>query len=183
MLTLLTNAQVFEPEDLGICHVLCGGGRILCVSHKPIDPGAAEVVDCEGQTLVPGFIDGHAHITGGGGEAGFSTSVPAPLLSQYTTAGVTTVVGVLGTDDTTRDTRPIVARAYALREEGLGAYCHTGGYHVPAMTLTGSVRDDIVFLDPVIGVGEIAISDHRSSQPTLDEILRLAADEIGRAHV
>jgi beta-aspartyl-dipeptidase (metallo-type) len=36
-----------------------------------------------------------------------------------------------------------------------------------------------VFLDPVIGVGEVALSDHRSSQPTCDELLRLASD----AHV
>jgi beta-aspartyl-dipeptidase (metallo-type) len=85
----------------------------------------------------------------------------------------------LGTDDTTRDTRSIVAQVYALREEGLGAYCHTGGYHVPPVTLTGSVRDDIVFIDPVIGVGELAISDHRSSQPALNELLRVASE----AHV
>jgi beta-aspartyl-dipeptidase (metallo-type) len=101
------------------------------------------------------------------------------VLTSYTSAGVTTVVGVLGTDDTARDTRSLLAHTYALREEGLGAYCHTGGYHLPPTTLTGSVRDDIVFLDPVIGVGEIAISDHRSSQPTLAEILRVASD----AHV
>ena len=86
---------------------------------------------------------------------------------------------LLGTDDTTRDTRALLAQTRALREEGLGAWCHTGGYHVPPVTLTGSVRDDIVFLDPVIGIGELAISDHRSSQPTLDELLRIASD----AHV
>ena len=45
--------------------------------------------------------------------------------------------------------------------------------------LTGSVRSDLVLLEPLLGIGELAISDHRSSQPTLDEILRLAAD----AHV
>ena len=49
----------------------------------------------------------------------------------------------------------------------------------PPVTFTGSVRDDIVFLDPVIGVGELALSDHRSSQPTQDELLRIASD----AHV
>jgi beta-aspartyl-dipeptidase (metallo-type) len=97
-------------------------------------------------------------------------------LSLFTRAGVTSVVGVLGTDDTTRDTRSLVAQAYALREQGLNAWCHTGGYHVPPVNLTGSVRDDIVFIDPVIGVGELAISDHRSSQPTLDELLRIASD-------
>ncbi len=140
--------------------------------------GATEV-DLQGQRLLPGFIDGHAHLTGGGGESGFSSRVPPVPLGHFTMAGVTTVVGVLGTDDTTRDTRSLLAQARALREEGLGAWCHTGGYHVPPVTFTGSIRDDIVFLDPVIGVGELAISDHRSSQPTLHELLRIASD----AHV
>jgi beta-aspartyl-dipeptidase (metallo-type) len=67
----------------------------------------------------------------------------------------------------------------SLRAQGVNAYCHTGGYHLPLTTLTGSVRSDIVNVDCIIGVGEVAISDHRSSQPTLQELLRIAAD----AHV
>jgi beta-aspartyl-dipeptidase (metallo-type) len=105
--------------------------------------------------------------------------VPALVLTQLTLAGVTTVVGVLGTDGTTRTVRDLVARTYGLREEGLSAYCYTGSYEVPPVTLTGRVRDDIVFIEPIIGVGEVAISDHRSSQPTFEEIARLAGD----AHV
>ena len=181
MLKLLTNAQVFAPEDLGFQHVLVGGGRILGVSDdKSVLTAAGAIeLDLDGCRIIPGFIDGHAHVTGGGGEAGFSTRVPPVPLGRFTTAGVTSVVGVLGTDDTTRDTRALLAQTRALREEGLGAWCHTGGYHVPPVTFTGSIRDDIVFLDPVIGVGELAISDHRSSQPTLNELLRIASD----AHV
>jgi len=181
LLKLLSNARLFAPEDLGVCHVLVGGGRILGVSDDKgalAAAGAAEF-DIDGRRLIPGFIDCHAHVTGGGGESGFSSRVPPLALGQFTTAGITSVVGVLGTDDTTRDTRSLLAQTRGLREEGLGAWCHTGGYHVPPVTLTGSVRDDIVFLDPVIGVGELAISDHRSSQPTLAELLRIASD----AHV
>ena len=181
MLKLLSNAQVFAPEDLGLCHVLIGGGRIIAVSRDKAELEArnATEFDLEGRRVIPGFIDGHAHVTGGGGESGFSSRVPPVPLGQFTRAGVTSVVGVLGTDDTTRDTKSLLAQTRALREEGLGAWCHTGGYHVPPVTLTGSVRDDIVFLDPVIGVGELALSDHRSSQPTRDELLRIASD----AHV
>lgn len=119
------------------------------------------------------------HISGGGGESGAKSKVPALGLSRYTRAGVTSVVGLLGTDDTTRSTAELLTRARALEEEGLSAWIWTGGYHVPPMTLTGSVRGDIVHLDRCIGIGEIAISDHRSSQPSFDEFLRLAAD----AHV
>jgi beta-aspartyl-dipeptidase (metallo-type) len=105
--------------------------------------------------------------------------VPAPFLSQFTRAGVTSVIGVLGTDDLTRNTQTLLTQAYGLRAEGLSAWCYTGGYHLPLMTLTGSARSDIVNLEPVIGIGEVAISDHRSSQPSLQDILGLA----GEAHV
>jgi beta-aspartyl-dipeptidase (metallo-type) len=181
LLKLLSNARVFAPADLGIRHLLIGAGKILAVSDQRDDliTAAASEFDLQGRRLLPGFIDGHAHVTGGGGEAGLKTRVPPVMLSQFTRAGVTSVVGVLGTDDTTRDTRSLLAQTMALREEGLGAWCHTGGYHVPAVTFTGSVRDDIVFLEPVIGVGELALSDHRSSHPSLDELLRIASD----AHV
>jgi beta-aspartyl-dipeptidase (metallo-type) len=124
-------------------------------------------------------VDGHAHLSGGGGEAGPHTKVPPPFLGRYTAAGVTSVVGVLGTDDTTRTTAELVTAANGLVAEGLSAWCHTGGYHLPPVTLTGSVRGDIALVDRIIGVGEIAIADHRSSQPTTAELLRLAAE----AHV
>ena len=181
MLQLLANAHVFGPEDLGVRHLLVGNGRVLAIVNDADDVSAPNlrVCDLAGKRLLPGFIDAHAHITGGGGESGFSSRVPPVPLSRFTSAGVTSVVGVLGTDDTTRDTRSVVAQARALREEGMSAWCHTGGYHVPPVTLTGSIRDDIVFIDPIIGVGELALSDHRSSQPTLDELLRIASD----AHV
>ena len=181
-LLLLRNADVYAPEALGIRHLLVGGGKVLWVGDG--DPGlpaslGADVIDLEGLRLVPGFIDGHVHVSGGGGEAGYASRVPAPLLTRYTQAGVTSVVGLLGTDDISRGPAELLSHVYALREQGLSAWGYCGGYHVPPATLTGSVRGDIVFVEPIIGVGELAISDHRSSQPTLDELLRIASD----AHV
>ncbi len=176
---LFVNADVFAPEPLGRRAVLALGGRIVGVYDRipMLDEAlAVETIDLDGAALVPGFIDAHVHITGGGGEAGFASSVPPVPLSHFTTAGVTTVVGLLGTDDVTRSVENLVARVYALRQEGLSAWCWTGGYHTPPPTLTGDLRRDIVFLDPVVGVAETAISDHRSSQPTVDEIARIAAE-------
>ena len=182
MLALLLNAQVYAPEALGHQHLLVAGGKLVWVGSRPPQLDRAlgvHVYDLEGRRLIPGLIDGHAHVTGGGGESGFASRVPPLPLTRFTDVGITTVVGVLGTDDTTRNTAALLAQTRGLCEEGLSAYCHTGGYHVPPVTLTGSVRSDIVNIDRIIGVGEIAISDHRSSQPTLDELLRIAAD----AHV
>ena len=182
MLKLLSNVTVFAPENLGIQHLLVAGGRIVYVGeHLPqLDPCLEiERIDFKGARLIPGLIDAHAHITGGGGEAGFETAVPAPFLSEFTSAGVTTVVGLLGTDDEVRSTSSLIARVKALRAEGLSAYGYTGGYHVPPTTLMGSIRSDLVHIEELIGVGELALSDHRSSQPTFEEILRIASE----AHV
>lgn len=182
MFTLIRNANVFAPEPMGLCHVLVAGDRIMYVGSDILDLDTrlnVDSVDAEGANLVPGFIDPHAHVTGGGGEAGFETSVPAPFLSQFTRAGVTTVVGLLGTDDLVRTTSSLIARLKALRNEGLSAWGYTGGYHLPMTTLTGSIRSDIVHIEELIGVGELAISDHRSSQPLLEEIVRIASE----AHV
>jgi beta-aspartyl-dipeptidase (metallo-type) len=179
MFELITNANVFAPEPMGIRHLLVCAGKIAYIGEQlPQLDDALDVrlTDVDGARLIPGFIDAHTHLTGGGGEAGPSTRVPPLALSQITRAGVTSVIGLLGTDDLTRTPQNLVSQVMGLREEGLSAWCYTGGYHVPVITLTGSVRSDIVNLEPVIGVGEVAISDHRSSQPTLDEILRLASE-------
>jgi len=183
---LIRNADVYAPRPLGPQTLLIGGGKVLWTgpgSQLPDLPAVLQAavtsIDLGGKRLIPGLIDGHVHVTGGGGEAGFRTRVPPVPLTRFTGSGVSTVVGLLGTDDVARGPRGLLAATYALREEGLNAYAYAGGYHVPPRTLTGSVRGDIVFLEPLLGIGEVAISDHRSSQPTLDEILRLASD----AHV
>jgi beta-aspartyl-dipeptidase (metallo-type) len=180
VITIIKNANVYSPSSLGLQHIVIAENKIVYMGDTLPELNIEhEVLDANGCELLPGFVDGHTHITGGGGEAGFSTRVPPVPLSKFTRAGVTTAVGLLGTDDTTRSTESLVAQVYALREEGFSAYCYTGGYHLPPTTLTGSVKTDIVFIEPVIGVGELAISDHRSSQPTLNELLKIASE----AHV
>ncbi len=178
MFILLRGAEVYAPQPLGRTDVLVAGPRVVGMGLGIAPPRGVpcEEIDASGGTIIPGLVDAHVHLTGGGGEAGFASRVPPVFPSTLAAAGVTTSVGLLGTDTIARDMESLVAATLGLREAGLSAWCWTGGYAVPPRTLTGSVRRDITFVDPVIGAGEIAISDHRSSQPTLDEILRLASD-------
>jgi beta-aspartyl-dipeptidase (metallo-type) len=179
-LTLLLNAELYDPEPRGRVHLLVGGEQVLWVGREvPAIGVPVEEHDLGGRRVIPGLIDCHVHLTGGGGEAGPETRVPPVALSRMTTGGVTTAIGVLGTDDAIRTPGELVTVARGLNAEGLTAYCMTGGYHLPPVTITGNVRRDLVLIDLILGVGEVAISDHRSSQPTLDELLRVAAD----AHV
>lgn len=180
MLTLVKNVEIWSPDALGVGDVLLAGTRIASVGPE-IDPGTAPttLIDGTGLKALPGLIDVHAHLSGGGGEGGAHTRVPPVHLSDFTTAGVTTAIGLLGTDATTRHLPELLAAARGLAHFGLTALCYTGAYEVPPPTITGSVRGDITHIDRVVAVGELAISDHRSSQPTFDELARIAAD----AHV
>lgn len=174
---LLKNATVYSPEPLGVRDILLAVDRIVAIEEQlTVCLPNLSVIDCSKKIAVPGFIDSHVHILGGGGEGGFRTRTYELSFSDLVRAGITTVVGCLGTDGVTRSLESLYAKAKALEEEGVSSYIYVGSYRVPPVTLTGSIIKDIVLIDKVIGVGEVAISDHRSSQPTLDELKRLAAD-------
>ncbi len=173
---LIKNARVYAPAPLGRMDILVAGGRIAAM-EEALDPRlpGVEVLDAAGKTAVPGFIDQHVHITGGGGEGGLHTRVPELQLSAALRAGVTTLVGVLGTDSITHSVEGLVAKAKALTNEGITAYCLTSAYQYPPLTLTGSVMKDIVFVSEILGC-KLAIADHRGSHPTREEIVRLVSD-------
>ncbi|SHH55270.1 beta-aspartyl-peptidase [Thermosipho atlanticus] len=179
MIKLLKNGIVYTPKYLGRRDILILGEKIGLV-EKEINiatfPLEIETYDLTGKTVVPGFIDSHVHLTGGGGEGGYSTRTPEINLSQLIEGGITTVIGCLGTDGITRSLENLYAKAKALDEEGITTLIFTGSYAVPPVTFTGSIVKDIVLIDKVVGVGEIAISDHRSTQPTLEEIKKIASN-------
>lgn len=176
MIKLIKNIRVFRDGAWKPSELLIADKRIAAVDDR-LDcrlPGL-EILDGRGMRAIPGYIDQHVHITGGGGEGGFSNQVPPLRFSAPVKAGVTTLVGLLGTDGTTRSVESLVAKTKAFREQGLTCFCLTGAYEYPSPTVTGSVRRDIVLIEECIGV-KIAICDHRSATITREELTRLASD-------
>jgi beta-aspartyl-dipeptidase (metallo-type) len=176
---LIRGGTIFAPRPLGIRDILVAGGRIEAIEA----PGAfalggldAQTVEARGAIVLPGFIDPHVHILGGGGEGGPATRAPEIAVEDIAAAGVTTVIGCLGTDGITRHMSSLLAKARALDIEGLSTWLFAGSYELPVKTITGSIRSDLVLIDKIIGAGEIALSDHRSSQPTFEDIAKLAAE-------
>jgi len=170
----LKNCRVLDGLNEEVVDMIIAGGKITAIDEEfnSIDLPGLKEVDLGGNYLFPGFIDNHVHLTGGGGESGFASRTPPIRLSEITAGGVTTVVGCLGTDGTTRNMADLLAKARGLAEEGISTYIYTGSYQFPVRTLTGAIDKDIIYIDKVIGLGEIAIADHRSAHPNLDEFIR-----------
>ena len=173
---VIKGVDVYCPQHIGVQDILMCGEKIdLVEANIDIEDRYVTVVDGKGLMAIPGIIDQHVHVTGGGGEGGFSTRAPELTMANLIESGITTVVGLLGTDASTRSVENLVAKTKAITEQGFTAFCLTGSYEYPSPTITGSVKKDIVFIQEVIGC-KIALSDHRSSHMTLEEFTRLATE-------
>ena len=181
MFTLIENGEVFAPEPLGRSSVLLAHDKIVKIGRVSLaDVNAlgveVETIDASGCYVTPGFIDPHQHVLGGSGEEGFASQTPEISASEIVSAGITTVVGCLGVDTTMKTLSGLLAKVKGLKEEGLNAYMWSGGYNVPPKSIASSVRDDIMFIEEVIGCGEVAIADERSTGPTAQELSRIVHD-------
>ena len=176
MFKLLKNVECYTPGYAGIKDILVIHGKIHLIEeniNETFLPGM-QIIDCSGKIAMPGFIDQHVHLTGGGGEAGPASCIPELMMSEIITGGISTVVGVLGMDGIVRNIQGLLAKARSLEIEGINTYIYTGYYGVPAVTLTGRVMTDIAFIDKIIGAGEIAISDYRSSHSSTQQLKELS---------
>lgn len=169
---LIKNADVYAPQPLGIVDILIINDKIAKIGQQLAAPQGldCQILDAQKRKAVPGYVDQHVHIIGGGGESGPYSRTPEINLSELTKVGITTVVGVLGTDGTSRHNESLLAKARGLTHEGITAYMLTGSYEIPLHNMTGDVRRDIILINECLGIGEVALSDHRSSQPTREEL-------------
>lgn len=175
MMLLIRNADVYAPEHLGKRDLLICQGKIERMAEKlPEMPVDCQEIDGEGMILTPGLIDNHVHVTGGGGEGSFFTRAPEIQLSELLESGITTVMGLIGTDGLTRSAENLYAKTRALNEEGITAYMFTGAYGLPGPTITGEPDRDVVFIDEVLGM-KMAISDHRAPNVSQEEFIKVAS--------
>lgn len=177
MFKLLTNARIYAPEYLGVQDILIADNKIAAIGQLQAQVSLPDLItiDMAGRIVAPGLVDQHVHLIGGGGEGGFASRTPEIQVSTIVKHGVTSVIGLLGTDSDARHPATLNAKARALTEEGISAWMLTGAYNIPSPTITGSVRNDILYAERCIGL-KVAISDHRAPHVSYEELLRLASD-------
>ena len=163
MLTLVKGGEVYAPKFLGKQDILILNGKIIKIDKDisvPSDFMETEVIDATGKFVTPSLIDYHNHFLGGGGNSGYSSRVPEIPLSRFIMAGITTVVGCLGADSATRSMGDLYGKACSLEADGITTFIYSGAtYTHPIPTLTGSIQSDMYYVDKVIGVGEVSLSE------------------------
>ncbi len=171
MLHVIKNIVLYAPEYIGLRDIIVGCGKILEVSApNNTYSDVFTVIDGEENILVPGFVDGLVHIVGGGGEGGFGNRTIEITAQEMLSAGVTCAAGALGTDSITRSVENLLGKSRELTEQGVSTYFYTGSYHLPPCTITDSIEQDILYFPDAIGLGELALSDHRGSVVRFDDL-------------
>jgi beta-aspartyl-dipeptidase (metallo-type) len=152
---LLSNCRLYTPDDRGLCDLLIRGGKVLYFGKHPLPlslPGEIHSLDLSGRIVAPGFIDLHTHLIGGGGLDSPMSRMPEAFLSEFVATGTTTAIGVLGPDFLSKPPFVLFMKARQLEQEGLSTFMLTGGFRAdPPQTLTGSVVQDILLVDKVVG--------------------------------
>ena len=170
---LIKNTNLYSPTFLGKKDILISNGKIVAIEDEITKHNVfSEVWDAQEMTTTPGFIDQHIHVIGAGGKHGFASMTPQLHLGELIKCGTTSVVGLLGTDGSTRSIKTLFSKIQALNQEGISAYMYTGYYGLDKVYLMNSLQEDMIYIDCVLGC-KIAISDIRSSYPSALELLRL----------
>ena len=170
---LIKNTNLYSPQSMGKKDILISNGKIVAIDDEIVNHSVfSKVWDAKGAITTPGFIDQHIHVIGAGGKHGFASMTPQLHLGDLINCGTTTVVGLLGTDGSTRSIKTLFSKTQALNQEGITAYMYTGYYGLDKVYLMNSLQEDMIYIDCVIGC-KIAISDIRSSYPSALELLRL----------
>lgn len=167
---LVRGGRVHTPGGSELRDILVLGGRIVAVEPTIASVDIAGVLvpqlHATGMDVFAGLVDQHCHPTGGGGGQGPASQNLPLMFEEFTTGGITSLVGVLGHDTVVRNPESLLSRVRALQAQGLHASMLTGEISAPPVTLTGDVRRDIALVAEVRGlkmaIGELgAVSSSR----------------------
>jgi beta-aspartyl-dipeptidase (metallo-type) len=178
-ITLVRGGEVYAPDRIGRADVLLGGGRILRVGAgleaAAQSLGAVHVIEASRLRVVPGYIDQHIHLFGGGDAAGPQGRAFDLKAEDLALAGITSAVGVVGVEMETRGLPLLLRKTTELRSAGLTALMYTGSFRLPAPHLLWSAAADVCFIEQVKGV-KTAVSERLYPNQDLPALMQLAGE-------
>ena len=103
---LLKDVTIYGSKNIQSgtnVNLLLVADKIISISpHIEVEGLNVSVIDASGLRALPGFIDVHVHAAGGGGEKGPASRTPAAEICDLIEAGITTLIGIRGTDSSSR---------------------------------------------------------------------------------
>ncbi|GAB4114101.1 MAG: beta-aspartyl-peptidase [Candidatus Caldatribacteriota bacterium] len=181
MFIYIKNGIVYAPDYQGKKDILICMDKIVSVYENgsfQIEKisNKIHIIDAKNMIILPGFIDQHMHFLGGGGKFGYAYRAGIVKFDDIIKFGITTAISSLGVDSYLKSLSDLLIRAKELEARGLNTYILTGGFQLPLKSITNSIFDDLIYIEKVLGVGEIGIADEYGSQPTAEEIIRIVAN-------
>jgi len=178
-ITLLRGGEVYAPHRIGRADVLLGGGRILRMGTNLESAALAldtvHTIDASRLRVVPGYIDQHIHLFGGGDAAGPQGRAFDLKAEDLALSGITTAVGVVGVEMETRGLPLLLRKTMELRSAGITALMYTGSFRLPAPHLLWSAAADVCFIEQVMGV-KTAVSERLYPNQDLPALMQLAGE-------
>ncbi|HVT41262.1 MAG TPA: dihydroorotase [Gemmatimonadaceae bacterium] len=168
---LLTGGRLLDPSS-GLDaagDLLIQGGRIEGVGGKIGVPDDAEVVDCAGQVVSPGFIDVHCHLREPGRE---DVETVASGARAAAAGGFTAVCAMPNTDPVTDNQAAV---GFVLKQGRAAGAARV--YPIGAISI-GQKGENLAEFGEMVGAGAVAVSD--DGRPVVSAQLMRTALEYAR---
>lgn len=169
---LLKGGRVVDPST-GIDRVgdvLIRDGKIESAGDSIATPGNAEVVDCSGRIVSPGFIDVHCHLREPGRE---DVETIASGARAAAAGGITAVCAMPNTDPVTDNQAAV---GFVLKQGRAADAARV--YPIGAISI-GQKGERLAEFGEMVGAGAVAVSD--DGKPVVSSQLMRTALEYARA--
>ena len=169
---LLKGGRVVDPSTGmdRVGDVLIRDGKIESAGDSIATPGNAEVVDCSGRIVSPGFIDVHCHLREPGRE---DVETIASGARAAAAGGITAVCAMPNTDPVTDNQAAV---GFVLKQGRAADAARV--YPIGAISI-GQKGERLAEFGEMVGAGAVAVSD--DGKPVVSSQLMRTALEYARA--
>lgn len=154
--------EIYAPECLGPGEMLVLGDRIIALQAN-VTPlveamGAGNIQDISVHRVIPGLIDQHLHLLGGGDGDGPLARMRELGAEEILLSGITTAATLLGSEMRFKTLRALLYKAEGEAHKGLSTFVYTGSMGADPVSILEDAFSDIALFGRIIGA-KAAIAD------------------------